>query len=105
MAHTRLEGFIGAFSSQKDAEFACRALVEIGRFDSRLVSVVENDGEDMADRYFVVLNDTPTSVTQAKTFLKGAMPQMKDAEEDLRHEARQSAERMKVTPLIGGIGF
>jgi len=98
---------IGAFLSRQDAEFARRALVEIGRFNSNLVAVVTDDQEEnQVDRYFVVLDDTLTSVAQAKTFLKGPMPQMRDAEADLQHEAHQTAERIKNAPFFSGMsGF
>ncbi len=101
LENERLEGIIGAFSTQQDAEFARRALTEIGRFDGNLVSVMVNDAQDRVDRFFVILNDNPPTVAQAKTFLKGSMPQMR-TEQDLRYEASQSAERVKRMPFMGG---
>jgi hypothetical protein len=89
MASDEVRGVVGVFPNRKDAEFALRALVEIARLERDKISVVAWEAEMVTDAslceffadnrveegdYLVIIEGSPTRISQAKTFLKGSEP-------------------------------
>jgi hypothetical protein len=89
MASDEVRGVVGVFPNRKDPEFALKALVEIARLEKDKISVVAWEAEMVTDAslceffadnrveagdYLVLLESSPTRISQAKTFLKGSDP-------------------------------
>jgi hypothetical protein len=87
MALDDARGVIGVFPNRKDAEFALRALVEIARLEKDKISVVAWEVEMVTDPslceffadnrveegdYLVIIEGSPTKISQARTFLEGS---------------------------------
>jgi hypothetical protein len=90
MASDQVRGVVGIFPNRQEAEFALRALVEIARLEQDKISVVAWQVEMVTDAsiceffadnrveegdYLVILEGSPTRISQAKTFLKA--PELK----------------------------
>lgn len=89
MPSDEARGVVCVFPNRQDAEFALRALVEIARLEKDKISLVAWQAEMVTDAsiceffadntveegdYLVILEGSPTRISQAKTFLKGSQP-------------------------------
>ena len=105
MALDEVRGVVGVFPNRKDAEFALRALVEIDRLEKDKISVVAWEAEMVTDAslceffannrveegdYLVILEGSPTRISQAKTFLKGS-----------EHKKENLFEKDHISPKVG----
>lgn len=107
MSDASLTGsIVCAFPSLRDAEFAVRALVELGHFNRDALSVVAGisrpDYQTEVDTYFVVLEGSPASVARARLFLQGTATQPSAEDAALREQAKQTALQIKMTRNLGG---
>jgi hypothetical protein len=105
MASDEVRGIVGVFANRQEAEFAIRALVEIARLERDKLSVVAWEAEMITNAsmceffadnrveegdYLVIMEGSPTRISQARTFLKGSEPK-KENISDTGH----------ITPKIG----
>jgi hypothetical protein len=89
MTLDEVRGVVGVFPNRKDAEFAHRALIEIARLEKDKISVAAWEPEMVTDPslceffadnrveegdYLVIIEGSPTRISQARTFLKGSEP-------------------------------
>jgi len=89
MASNEVRGIVGVFPNRQEAEFALRALVEIARIERDKVFVVAWEAEMVIDAsmseffadnrveegdYLVIIEGSPTRISQARTFIKGSEP-------------------------------
>jgi hypothetical protein len=121
MALDEVRGVVGVFPNRKDAEFALRALVEIARLEKDKISVVAWEAEMVTDAslceffadnrveegdYLVILEGSPTRISQAKTFLKGSEPKKENLfEKDHISPKVGSGRRVLDMSRLGGGGI
>jgi len=121
MALDEVRGVVGVFPNRKDAEFALRALVEIARLEKDKISVVAWEAEMVTDAslceffannrveegdYLVILEGSPTRISQAKTFLKGSEPKKENLfEKDHTSPKVGSGRRVLDMSRLGGGGI
>lgn len=110
MASNNLENVVGAFSTRQEAEYACRALIQIAGIDRSKISVLPSNSTaanelENAESYLVMLEDSPSVVAQAKVFLQGPTSQEHDEDAEAKQEARQAALRVKMLRNISNSGL